>query len=43
MWKRLETKIKAGDIILSHNGTKNTASSLDMLLKNEKRILNKKG
>ncbi len=36
MWKRLETKIKAGDIILSHNGTKNTASSLDMLLKNIK-------
>ena len=36
MWKRLETKIKAGDIILSHNGTKNTASSLDLLLKNIK-------
>lgn len=36
MWKRLEAKIKAGDIILSHNGTKHTAESLDMLLKNIK-------
>lgn len=36
MWKRLEGKIKAGDIILSHNGTKNTANSLDMLLRNIK-------
>ncbi len=33
MWKRLEGKIKGGDIILSHNGTKHTADSLDMLLK----------
>lgn len=36
MWKRLDEKIKAGDIILSHNGTKHTADSLDMLLKNIK-------
>lgn len=36
IWNRLEGKIKAGDIILSHNGTKNTANSLDMLLKNIK-------
>lgn len=36
MWKRLDSKIKAGDIILSHNGTKHTADSLDMLLKNIK-------
>ena len=36
MWKRLEQKIKAGDIILSHNGTKHTAESLDQLLKNIK-------
>ncbi len=36
MWKRLDGKIKAGDIILSHNGTKHTADSLDMLLKNIK-------
>ena len=36
MWKRLEGKIKQGDIILSHNGTKHTADSLDMLLKNIK-------
>ena len=28
--------IKQGDIILSHNGTKHTADSLDMLLKNIK-------
>ena len=28
--------IKAGDIILSHNGTKHTADSLDMLIKNIK-------
>ena len=36
MWKRLEGKIKEGDIILSHNGTKHTADSLDQLLKNIK-------
>jgi len=36
MWNRLESKIKAGDIILSHNGTKHTADSLDMLIKNIK-------
>lgn len=36
MWDRLKDKIKPGDIILSHNGTKNTANSLDMLIKNIK-------
>lgn len=36
MWKRLDKKIKPGDIILSHNGTKHTAESLDMLIKNIK-------
>ena len=36
MWKRLEEKIKPGDIILSHNGTKHTADSLDMIIKNIK-------
>lgn len=36
MWKRLEGKIKEGDIILSHNGTEHTADSLDMLIKNIK-------
>ena len=36
MWSRLDSKIKAGDIILSHNGTKHTADSLDMLIKNIK-------
>ena len=35
MWKRLE-KVEKGDIILSHNGTKHTADSLDMLIKNIK-------
>ena len=35
MWKRIE-KVKAGDIILSHNGTEHTADSLDMLIKNIK-------
>jgi len=36
MWNRLRDKIKEGDIILSHNGTENTAKSLDMLIKNIK-------
>lgn len=36
MWKRLDSKISSGDIILTHNGTKHTADSLDMLLKNIK-------
>jgi peptidoglycan/xylan/chitin deacetylase (PgdA/CDA1 family) len=34
MWKRLDEKIKNGDIILSHNGTDHTADSLDKLLTN---------
>ena len=34
MWKRLENKLSSGSIILSHNGTKHTADSLDMLLTN---------
>ena len=36
MWGRLEGKISAGDIILTHNGTKHTADSLDMIIKNIK-------
>lgn len=36
MWNRLKDKLKSGDIILSHNGTKHTAESLDMLIKNIK-------
>lgn len=36
MWNRIKDKIKKGDIILSHNGTKNTAKSLDTLIKNIK-------
>jgi polysaccharide deacetylase len=34
MWKRLENKLMSGSIILSHNGTKHTSDSLDMLLTN---------
>ena len=34
MWKRLNEKLTDGSIILSHNGTKHTADSLDMLLTN---------
>ena len=34
MWKRLDEKLKNGDIILSHNGTAHTADSLDKLLTN---------
>ena len=33
MWKRIENKLEKGSIILSHNGTKHTADSLDMLIK----------
>lgn len=36
MWNRLDKKISSGDIILTHNGTKHTADSLDMLLKSIK-------
>ncbi len=36
MWKRLDAKIKKGDIILTHNGTDHTLDSLDMLIKNIK-------
>lgn len=36
MWNRLKDKIKNGDIILMHNGTKNTANSLEMIIKNIK-------
>lgn len=34
MWARLNGKVKNGDIILSHNGTKYTADSLDKILTN---------
>lgn len=34
MWARLNGKVKNGDIILSHNGTKHTANSLDKILTN---------
>lgn len=36
MWKRIVQKLENGSIILSHNGTENTANSLDMLIKNIK-------
>lgn len=36
MWNKLKDKIVNGSIILSHNGTKHTADSLDMLIKNIK-------
>lgn len=36
MWSRLDAKLTSGDIILTHNGTKHTADSLDMILKNIK-------
>lgn len=39
MWQRLKDKIKNGSIILMHNGTKHTADSLDLLIKN----INSKG
>ena len=34
MWKKIEGKLQKSSIILSHNGTKHTAESLDMLIKN---------
>lgn len=36
MWNRLKNNLDKGSIILSHNGTKHTADSLDMLIKNIK-------
>lgn len=36
MWKRMDNNLKNGSIILMHNGTKNTANSLDFLIKNIK-------
>jgi len=36
MWKRLESKLSNGSIILSHNGTKHTGDSLEMLIHNIK-------
>lgn len=36
MWKRLDSKLSNGSIILSHNGTKHTADSLELLLHNIK-------
>lgn len=34
MWARLESKLKNGDIILMHNGTKHTAEALDRIIYN---------
>ncbi len=36
MWERIEGKLDKGSIILMHNGTDNTALSLDMIIKNIK-------
>lgn len=36
MWERINKKIKNGSVILMHNGTANTALSLDMIIKNIK-------
>lgn len=36
MWARIEPKLENGSIILMHNGTENTANSLDMLISNIK-------
>jgi len=32
MWERIEPKLENGSIILMHNGTENTANSLDMII-----------
>lgn len=34
MWEKIESKLTNGSIILSHNGTKHTKDSLDMILNN---------
>ena len=36
MWERIEPKLEKGSIILMHNGTENTANSLDMIITNIK-------
>lgn len=36
MWNRIKPKLKNGSIILMHNGTKHTAQSLDMIIRNIK-------
>lgn len=36
MWERINKRLKQGSIILMHNGTKYTAKSLDMIIKNIK-------
>lgn len=36
MWDRLKDKLKSGDIILMHNGTKHTADALDKIIYNIK-------
>ena len=34
MWERLEPNLENGSIILMHNGSENTANSLDMIITN---------
>lgn len=37
MWNKIKNKLENGSIILSHNGTKHTAESLDGIIKNIKK------
>ena len=36
MWERIEPKLQNGSIILMHNGTENTANSLELIITNIK-------
>ena len=37
MWERIEPKLENGSIILMHNGTENTANSLEFIITNIKK------
>ena len=36
MWEKIEPNLENGSIILMHNGTENTANSLNMIIENIK-------
>lgn len=36
MWEKIEPHLENGSIILMHNGTENTANSLNMIIENIK-------
>ena len=36
MWERIEPRLQNGSIILMHNGTENTANSLELIITNIK-------